>query len=161
MTLFDPQFQVPTPLACEQFVLSILTPDVVDIDYQVVMKNRHRLRDVFTKHDDWPADSMTLADNLADLTMHQREYQQRQAYAYVIHSPDGVYIGCAYLYPPSVEGYEAELFFWVDLPFVALEEVIQTGLQDWLADVWQVKNLALPGRIQPWSTWRGKLFHAD
>ncbi len=159
--IFNKNYNPPTPLATNDVVLSVLAPDVVEQDYAVVMKNRHRLRSIFTEHDEWPADDMSLADNLADLQMHQREYNEREAYAYVIHTPKGEYVGCAYVYPPSVTDYDAELFFWVDEHFVFLEPQLEQALTSWLTDDWNIPSLALPGRTQPWSSWAGKLFHSE
>jgi len=159
-TVFTRSFNPPAPFANNRWLLEVLTPDCVEEDYAVVMANRHRLRSVFTEHDQWPADSMTLSDNLADLQMHQREYQMREAYAYVVYSLSKEYVGCVYLYPPSVVGFDAELFYWVDERFVSNEPSLQCDILQWLKHDWGLLNVALPGREHPWSTWKGKLFHS-
>ena len=60
--LFVPQeFVVPESLVTDQYCLEVLSPSVVDLDYDAVMSSRTRLRTVFAEQTNWPRDDMSLA----------------------------------------------------------------------------------------------------
>jgi hypothetical protein len=50
----------------------------------------------------WPY-GLTKERNLVDLAWHQREFETRRGFAWVIESSDSEYLGCPYVYP-SIAG---------------------------------------------------------
>ncbi len=60
-------FNVPEQLRTSNFILRMLSASDVELDYEAVMSSKLHLRKVFAEHDDWPADDMTIEDNLNDL----------------------------------------------------------------------------------------------
>lgn len=93
---------LPERAVFDGFMLERLTPAVVEEDFRAVTQSAPVLRGLFG--DDWP-EGLTLAQNGADLARHAREFAACLAFAWVIRSEDGSYLGCAYLNPePGVRG---------------------------------------------------------
>ena len=91
---------MPETLCNSHFRFEVLEPSVADIDYEVVMSSKERLRNVFREDDQWPSDNMTLEYNMRDLGRHLREFNARQAFAYTVREPEGDgYWGCVYTNP--------------------------------------------------------------
>lgn len=78
------------------FHLTPLDPSVVEEDFAVVTASRAVLQGLFG--DDWPV-GLTLAENAIDLAWHEREFTSGRSFAWVIRDGQGVYLGCAYVYP--------------------------------------------------------------
>ena len=149
-------FVVPEKIEADRFVLRKLTPDDAVKDYDAVMSSRESLRHVFCESGTWPADDMTLEENIRDLRMHQDEFDRRVAFAYTVVSPDnGQCLGCVYLYPWSGPVYDARVFYWVrDTEREAgLDEVLGQFLRDWLSKDWPIERPVFPGRDMDWAVW--------
>lgn len=139
-----------------RFVLRPLTTGDVENDYEAVMSSRVSLRRIFRADDDWPADGMTLQENLRDLARHQADFEGRTGFTYTVETPDGRRcLGCVYLYPSPKEGFDARVHYWVrdDAKAEGLEEGLGTFLRGWLRDAWPFLNPAFPGRDIPWPEW--------
>ena len=93
-----------------QFVLEVLAPQFVDEDYAVVIGSTSVLTGLFGQS--WP-EGLTLEENLADLIRHEREFDNDQAFAWIIRSEAGLYLGCAYLYPTPEKRGEGRVFTWI------------------------------------------------
>lgn len=153
MTFFPADRDVPVELRTEDLVLRMLGPDVVEPDNEAIMEARERLR--LWSNSTWPTDDFTLADNMADMQMHEREHLAREAFAYTVLSADESRVeGCCYFRPlggllrrrevvsQSTPGPlpadAASIGFWVRdsaLPR-ALDRQLLTGLARWLAQDW-------------------------
>ncbi len=150
-------FVVPETIVNSDFRLEILEPSVAEIDYETVMSSRKRLRSVFDEHDDWPADTMTLAFNIRDLERHEREFKTRVAFAYTVREPHGDgYWGCVYI-KPSTTDFDAEVYLWVSDAEVSHDENLYDFIRSWLASDWPFERVAYPGREISWDRWHALL----
>ncbi|MFO7698623.1 MAG: GNAT family N-acetyltransferase [Anaerolineae bacterium] len=146
------------PLRVEQpgYVLRPLTVDDVEHDYDAVMSSVESLRHIFREQDDWPAEDMTVQDNLRDLARHQRDFEQRAGFTYTVETPDGTRcLGCVYIYPCQRGGYDARVNYWVrdSEATRGLDEDLGAFLRRWLVDTWPFSRVAYPGREIPWAEW--------
>lgn len=155
--LLPENFVVPTLLETEQFRLRMLSVDDVVLDYDAVMTSRDHLHSVFATHTVWPADDMTIEQNLEDLRQHQQEFETRFAFAYTVVSLDeSLCLGCVYIYPASrFVPYDAHVYLWVRKSELekGLDAVLFATVRDWIARDWPFKHVAYPGRDIDWSTW--------
>lgn len=141
-----PGRDIPPGFATERLCVRMLTVHDVVKDYEAVMSSRHALRGVFPGSD-WPRDDLTLEQDLIDLAWHQKEFQIGSSYTYTVISPDGSRVlGCLYLFPPSLDGCEADLIAWVrsDEKSTGLEDHLWSALHRWLRDDWGFSRLHRP-----------------
>ena len=114
MKPFVPQeFSIPLRLEHPQFVLRpLLISDVVK-DYDAVMTSLNELQNIFGPTSSWPSHQLSFEQDLIDLGWHHKEFQRRSSFAYTVTHPDGsLCLGCTYIYPTAVEGYDAEAYCW-------------------------------------------------
>jgi hypothetical protein len=114
--ILPPGFQVPAGLLHPRFRLRMLKATDAEADYEAVMASQTRLREG-SPHG-WPRPGFTLAENLADLTRHEREFHDRVAFAYTVLAPQGTpVLGCVYIHPRApVEpdgNLTADAYLWV------------------------------------------------
>ena len=112
----------PPPKAANlgAFNLRVLSPKDVEEDYRVVVDSEHVLYGLFGS--EWPR-GLTLEQNYDDLKRHEREFESEYAFAWIIRSADGSYLGCAYFDPtPDLPG-EGKVYTWIRDP----EETHQGG----------------------------------
>src|ERR1700758_1848666 len=82
----------------------------VDIDYPAVMGSRERLWSIFGDAWNWPPESMTFAEDRADLARHEREMVEKRSFNYaVLDEPEKTLAGCVYLDPPERIGADADI----------------------------------------------------
>jgi len=147
-------FAVPTSFADHNFQLEILEQSVVELDYEAVMSSRVNLRSVFAENDEWPADDMTLEENMNDLVIHEKEFKAREAFAYTVLSPDkSCCIGCLYIEPCNREGIDAEIYFWIRDDILHLEAEFEKTIKNWLTRSWPFNRIVFPGRDIAWKEW--------
>lgn len=151
-------FEVPLSFSSKKFLLEVLKPIHVHLDYEAVMSSKESLRTVFAEQDEWPADDMSLAENMNDLIMHEKEFKLRKAFAYTVLSPDqSRCIGCLYIEPSIRDGMDAEIYYWLRDDSLYLMDEFENTIKQWLKE-WPFKNAAYPGREIPWKEW-GKRSH--
>ncbi|MEL7451331.1 MAG: hypothetical protein AAFN78_19110 [Pseudomonadota bacterium] len=147
-------FQVPVSLEATDYRLEVLRPEVTRLDYDAVMSSKTRLRSVFSEATEWPRDDMTLEKNTDDLARHEREFEAREAFAYTVLSPAGdKCVGCVYVCPPRVVGFDSEVYLWVRDDCVHLDEHLYLTVRNWLVEAWPLKRTAFPGREISWAQW--------
>lgn len=130
-----PDFEVPPFLQGDGFRLEPLGPAHNERDHQAWMSSIDHIRSTpgFAGRD-WPAE-MSLNQNLEDLEMHARHFEERSGFTYTVLEEDDV-IGCVYIYP-SVDGHhDAEVRSWVTLRRAEMDEPLWKTVSDWLAEVW-------------------------
>jgi len=158
-------FQVPEKLETEKFRLRMLSVDDVEKDYDAVMSSREHLNPNNEKS--WPRESMTMEDNLNDLTRHQEEFLKRDAFAYTVMNLDeSQCLGCVYLYPSDIEEFDSEIFMWVRSSELAngLDELLFKTVSKWTDEVWPFENVVYPGRsmsMEDWNNMAKKLVPED
>ena len=90
--------------------LKALTVDDLVRDYCAVMESA---ADIRAAHPDsnWP-EGLTLEENLMDLAWHQKEFETRRSFAWIIEDGTGRYLGCLYVYPSLSGDNSAEVRWW-------------------------------------------------
>lgn len=162
MTLpFVPEdFIVPQRVERTNFILRPLSTNDVEKDYDAVMSSRENLRHVFCENDaEWPADAMTLQDNLRDLKRHQEDFERRRGFTYTMETPDGRRcLGCVYVYPCDRGSYDARVHYWVrdSEKALGLEEELGAFLWLWLKEAWPFLRPVFPGREVSWRDWEAE-----
>ncbi|MCF6435563.1 GNAT family N-acetyltransferase [Pseudoalteromonas sp. MMG022] len=139
----------------EHFTLRVMQPKFSEPDYHLVMRNQQRLRALFAGQADWPKPDMTLADNIAAMEHHLREFNDNIAYGFcVFDSKEKECIGSVYIDPSEVDGYDCELHYWLDNAWLELEPVLETNMLTWLKTQWGFSNPALVARAIPLKQWQ-------
>lgn len=149
-------FTVPELLVTDRFTIRPLGSSYVDLDYRAVMENVDHLRGVFGPDDDWPADDLTLEDDLRALTNHEREHEQRSAFTYtVLNHEESEVLGCIYLLPVHDDDYDVQVFYWTveEASRQGWEEELGEDLREWLTDEWPFRTMVFPGRDMDWDTY--------
>jgi len=155
-TFIPSGFTVPTSVEAPGFKLVPLGPLLVDIDYQAYMSSIEHLQRTFTRSTDWPHANISSADAMRDMETEQARFHNRESFAYAVLTPDGSRErGCVYVYPSTVEGYDAVVRMWVtkaeyDAGFDA--ELYEWATR-WIRTDWPFRRVAYPGRAMDWSTW--------
>jgi hypothetical protein len=132
----------------------MLTINDLEKDFEAVTSSTEHLQKVWGRK--WP-EGLTLEQNLIDLGWHQKEFQRRTSFAYTVVALDeSRVLGCVYIYPTRVEGYDAEVYFWArqDTPNDELEPELEATIRTWLKDKWPFENVAFPGKDMSLESWR-------
>lgn len=154
---FVPQtFQVPGKLTGDGFVLRMLSVTDVVTDYAAVMSSIDHLRTHFaycSAHsvfgDSWPADDLTITEDLADLGWHEVEFRKRTSFTYTVVDTSGkTCLGCVYILPAEQSICDAEVYLWVTSAAFAegLDAKLFKAVRSWLSDEWPFSKVAFPGR---------------
>jgi hypothetical protein len=149
MPFLPRDFSVPTLVQTARFRLRSITIHDVLKDYDAVMSSREHLWRRFGEPWGWPAESLTIEQNLIDLGWHQKEFQLRSSFDYAVMSPDeSRLLGCVYIDPPHVEGTDADLWFWARQSELAngLEDELGAFIVSWLQADWPFRSITLNGQ---------------
>ena len=92
------------------FVLKALNVSNLDRDYAAVMESEADIREAYPNLT-WP-DGLTREADLIDLAWHQREFETRRSFAWVVEDGAGGYLGCAYVYPSIAGEQVADVNWW-------------------------------------------------
>jgi hypothetical protein len=147
-----PDFVVPTRLEDARFVIRpLLIGDVIK-DYDAVMSSVEHLRGVFGPATKWPM-GLSLEDDLIDLGWHHKEFRIRRSFAYTVMSPDeALCLGCLYINPTTLPGYEAEAHCWIRASHATeLDTRLYRVMTEWIAADWPFGAVAYPGRDLSWA----------
>jgi len=147
---------VPSRVEADAYVIRPLTIDDVKRDYEAVMSSRERLQGTFGPDDQWPTADLTLEQDRIDVAWHHKEFQRRDAFTYaVVDVDDSVQLGCVYVQPTTVTGYDAAVYYWVADAGVerGLTEDIVASVRAWVETEWPFDAVAYPGRDVPWAEW--------
>jgi hypothetical protein len=143
-------FVVPEKMETDGFRLRMLTINDVVKDYDAVMTSLDHLRGTFGEGTKWPSKDLTLEQDLIDLGWHQKEFQTRMSFAYTVMTLDeSRCLGCVYIVPSPVEGYDVDVYAWVRKSAFdeGMDGVLFGTVRDWLATAWPFTNVRYPGRI--------------
>ena len=130
-----PDFEVPASFDGPGFHLEPLGPVHNERDHEAWMSSIDHIRSTpGMEWRDWPA-PMALEENLADMEMHARHFEERVGFTYSILDGDDV-IGCVYIYPSDKPGVDANVRSWVRESRAEMDEVVWRSLSRWLAEEW-------------------------
>jgi len=149
-------FKIPKSLQNEHFRIRMLTVNDVVKDYDAVMSSVEHLKEMYPLSN-WPSKDFTFEQNLIDLGWHQKEFQNRNSFAYtVVNLDESQIIGCTYINPTLKEDYDAKITMWVRASVVknGLDTILFDSVKKWIAKDWPFRKVAYPGREINWSEWR-------
>lgn len=149
MAFLPEGFEAPETVVLDRFKLQVLSIHVVVKDYDAVMSSRKELWERFGKVWGWPAEDLSLEQDLIDLAWHQKEFQIGRAFAYSVMSlDDRQLLGCIYIDPTEEEGYDAEVYYWVRTSELesGLEAALGSFIRTWLAETWPFQRVLFPDR---------------
>ncbi|MDJ0663101.1 MAG: GNAT family N-acetyltransferase [Acidimicrobiia bacterium] len=139
-------FVVPTEFAGPGFRLEPLGPEHNQRDYEAWTSSIEHIRSTPgfpDPDDDWPY-PMSLDDNMSDMLMHARHFEERRGFTYSILDGDDV-IGCVYIYPTRDPDHQAEVSSWVTAARANLDRVVWEALSAWL-ETWPFDSFAYDSR---------------
>lgn len=102
-----------------------------DRDYAAVMESAADIR-AANPDRTWP-DGLTAEENFLDLAWHQREFDCRRSFAWVIEDGEGAYLGCLYVYPSLKGEKAARVRWWWRTGTSTDREAFRADLEAWLA----------------------------
>jgi hypothetical protein len=92
-----------------------------------------------------------LEHNLKDLINHEREFNDKEAYAYTILSPDkSRCIGCLYFRQVDSAEFDCRVDFWFRDSDIDLEGEFFEWLKNWLICTWKIETPCFPARTTSW-----------
>lgn len=149
MTFVPPDFEAPERLEGDGFVLKPLTIDDAVKDYDAVMTSVDTIRDTYWRAPGWPADDLSLWQNVIDLAWHTKERQFKTSFAYIPVTLDGtVELGCLYIDPSAKEDFDADVQMWVRSSESAtgFDDLLFRTVKAWIEEAWPFDRVAYPGR---------------
>lgn len=150
MPFLPPGFTVPAIVQTERFRLRSITIHDAFKDYDAVMSSREHLWARFGAIWGWPAEDLTLEQDIIDLAWHQKEFQLRSSFDYAVMTLDETrLLGCVYIDPPDQPGTDADIWFWARTSELAsgLEDELGRFVTGWLASAWPFRTVTLNGRL--------------
>lgn len=147
-TPWIPTPTIPRVLETQRLRLRPLTIHDAVKDFDAVMTSRAEIWELFGPGSGWPAETLSLEQDLIDLAWHQKEFEIGGSYTYTVESLDASQVlGCVYIFPPTQAGVDADVFYWVRSSELAggLPEHLWEHLRRWLGNDWGFKRLALNG----------------
>lgn len=122
---------IPTIHPLGEFTLRVLTIADLDRDFAAVMESAADIK-AANPGSTWP-DGLTREKNLIDLAWHQREFEARRSFAWVIEAADGDYLGCLYVYPSIAGEQSADVTWWWRTGRGGANQLFREKLKAWLA----------------------------
>lgn len=139
----------PRRLETPDFLIRPITYMDVVKDYEAVMSSREYLWGLFGDSWGWPAEDLSLEQDLIDLAWHQKEAQLNSSYNYAVMSPDeSRLLGCLYLDPPAGPDRDVDVFYWIRTMDgqAGLEARLRQAAEAWIREAWCFERPAFPGR---------------
>jgi RimJ/RimL family protein N-acetyltransferase len=149
-TPWIPTPTIPRLLETGRLRLRPLTIHDAVKDFDAVMTSRAEIWELFGPGSDWPADTLSLEQDVIDLAWHQKEFEIGGSYTFTVEALDGSRVlGCVYIFPPTHERCDADLFHWVRTSELAsdLPAHLWEHLRRWLRTDWGFQRVALPGGV--------------
>ena len=154
--LVPDSFNVPEKLETAHFSARKLSAKDVYDDYLAIMSNMDLIKKT-RGGTDWPTPNFSFEDDFIDLCWHQREFENKSSFAYLVTNPEGTeYVGCFYFYKPGFRtevpiGTDVDISFWVTQKAydAGLYKELYITLKKWLNEKWLFKkpywsNLEIP-----------------
>jgi hypothetical protein len=114
----------------------MLSVDDVEKDYEAVMETQQRFHEMGYS---WPREGFTLKENLADLKRHQKEFLDREAFAYTVVTLDeSRVLGCVYINPLENDDVDASVKMWVRQSEYdkGLDPILFEEVKKWIEAAW-------------------------
>jgi hypothetical protein len=149
-------FEPPTGLVAPEYTLEPLGPRHNESDYVAWSSSiSHIQATPGFPWGKWPHE-MSLAENLSDLEMHERDFQSGAGFTYTVLDPEsGEVIGCLYIYPrrrgdgedaSDQSACEASVRSWVRADRAELDVPLWRAVSAWLEADWPFERIAYAPR---------------
>lgn len=125
-------YSIPAVHGLGEFTLKALSINDLERDFSAVMESAADIK-AANPGSSWP-EGLTKEKNLIDLAWHQREFEARRSFAWVIENTDGEYLGCLYLYPSIAGEKSAEVVWWWRTGAIVSRQSFRQRLLKWLSD---------------------------
>ena len=136
---------IPVVHLLGDLTLRALSVNDLDRDYAAVMESAAEIK-AANPGSSWP-DGLTKEKNLIDLAWHQREFEARRSFAWVIEDGDGMYLGCLYVYPSISGESAADVLWWWRTGKARPGQGFRQAVEAWLAcEPWPRITYRLPAR---------------
>lgn len=142
-------FQAPLKLEFEDIVARPLTRSDLKADLAGVNSSIETIRK--TRGGSWPEEQITEEFDLLDLAWHEREFRDRESFAYVLYDKTNRYIGCFYLYPMGMRttlseelaDFDVDASWWVTTEAYNLGyyQKLQKALTQWLDECFPFQKI--------------------
>ena len=134
-------FEPPRGLEASDFRLEPLGPEHNERDFAAWSSSIEHIRASpgYGPESSWPR-PMTLAENLADLERHARDFAERTGFTYTVLDAGDDVIGCVYVYPARDDVHDLSVHSWVRASRAELDPVLRAAVAEWLASSWPVRR---------------------
>jgi len=122
---------IPTVHRLGEFILRALSVGDLDRDFSAIMESAADIK-AANPGSSWP-DGLTKEKNLIDLAWHQREFEARRSFAWVIEDVAGDYLGCLYVYPSIAGERSADVIWWWRTGVIVSRPSFRDHLSAWLS----------------------------
>jgi hypothetical protein len=137
-------FEPPTSFAGPGFHLEPLGPVHNERDHEAWTSSMDHIHATPGDWGSWPR-PMSLEENLRDMEMHAREFDDRTAFTYSVLDGEEV-IGCLYIYPDRDGDSAAYVSSWVREDRSEMDVVVWQATNDWLREVWPFRHFRYASR---------------
>ena len=137
------EFVVPIIYKTDNFTIRKLTVLDLQKDYIAVMEAKDHIHELYTEEytNGWPADTLTLEQNEEDLKRHEKEFDERIAFAYTVFDFENKNcLGCLYIDPSNY--YDAEITMWTRDNVT--DKLLYITVKKWIEKNWPFKNIYYP-----------------
>lgn len=137
------EFVVPIIYKTENFTIRKLTVLDLQEDYIAVMEAKDHIHELYSEEytNGWPADTLTFEQDENDLKRHEKEFNERVAFAYTVFDFENKKcLGCIYIDPSNC--YDAEITMWTRND--ATDRLLYRVVKQWIENDWPFKNTYYP-----------------
>jgi len=127
---FFQKWEIPRNHEMGGFHLKSLSIAENERDYAAIMESVANIRSAAPQLT-WPK-GLTLERNLIDLAWHQKEFETRRSFAWIIEDSSAEYLGCAYVYPSIDGSRSADVAWWWRHGFQAHHDEFEALFVGWL-----------------------------
>ena len=124
-------YSIPAVHSLGELTLKALSINDLERDFSAVMASAADIK-AANPGSSWP-EGLTREKNLIDLAWHQREFEARRSFAWVIENIDGEYLGCLYVYPSIAGERSAEVVWWWRTGAVVSRQSFRQHLLEWVS----------------------------
>lgn len=148
MVFVPDDFNVPTRLEADEFVLEPLGPQHNDSDYAAWSSSRDHIHATpGWEASSWP-DGRDAEANRRDLERHADDFRNRAGFTYTVLDPvQRDVIGCVYIYPVHDGDADALVESWVRADRAELDAKLWRAVSDWIAADWPFAAVDYAARV--------------
>lgn len=137
------EFAVPIIYKTENFTIRKLTVLDLQKDYNAVMEAKDHIHELYPEEytNGWPDDTLTLEQDENDLKRHEKEFNERVAFAYTVFDFENKNcLGCIYIDPSNF--HDAEITMWTRDEVT--DVLLYRTVKKWIENDWPFKNTYYP-----------------